>query len=453
MAREQESQDLNKAKREMFDELIKLHAKAAEKSLSSLLKTEIQISDAKIQVKTVRNVEYNILEPAILVRNSLTSESDESVAGNMIYIMRQRDMQVFLNQLMGIDELPEPDFEFDDTALSAVEEVMNQMVHDTVGIMAKCLEDDMTASNCRLFLSEGPDTFSEIVEEEPGASTFVIRYRIRIKDVLDSEFMECISATAIGSINQEITNYLEDGEEEEEETEEEEIEEEEAEVAEDFLDDDEELEEEDEYLDNEYLDGEYLDDDLDESDVKDYLDDDLDDLDYKGGYGKQEKPAAGKPARSQQPVKPAKAAKPEKAVKPGRNESPVREPARRQTSSKKSQAVSQRETASQRQPAAQAASPRQQVWQNETIRGNLGLIMDVPLKVSVEIGRTKRRLKEVLNFGNGMVVELDKQADAPVDIIVNGQLIARGEVVVIDDNFGVRISEIVNTRSIIGNGE
>ena len=51
------------------------------------------------------------------------------------------------------------------------------------------------------------------------------------------------------------------------------------------------------------------------------------------------------------------------------------------------------------------------------------------------------------------VVELDKQADAPVDIIVNGQLIARGEVVVIDDNFGVRISEIINTRSIIGNGE
>ena len=90
---------------------------------------------------------------------------------------------------------------------------------------------------------------------------------------------------------------------------------------------------------------------------------------------------------------------------------------------------------------------------NQTISGNLGLIMDVPLNVSVEIGKTKRRLKDVLNFNNGTVVELDKQADAPVDIIVNGQLIARGEVVVIDDNFGVRITEIVNTRSIIGNGE
>ena len=90
--------------------------------------------------------------------------------------------------------------------------------------------------------------------------------------------------------------------------------------------------------------------------------------------------------------------------------------------------------------------------QNQSMNGNLSLIMDVPLNVSVEIGKTRRRLKDVLNFSNGTVVELDKQSDAPVDIIVNGQLIARGEVVVID-NFGVRISEIVNTRSIIGNGE
>ena len=78
--------------------------------------------------------------------------------------------------------------------------------------------------------------------------------------------------------------------------------------------------------------------------------------------------------------------------------------------------------------------------------------MDVPLNVSVLVGSTKRRLRDVLNLNNGSVVELDKQADAPVDIIVNGQLIARGEVVVIDDNFGVKITEIVNTKNIIGNG-
>ena len=59
--------------------------------------------------------------------------------------------------------------------------------------------------------------------------------------------------------------------------------------------------------------------------------------------------------------------------------------------------------------------------QNQSMNGNLSLIMDVPLNVSVEIGKTRRRLKDVLNFSNGTVVELDKQSDAPVDIIVNGQ--------------------------------
>lgn len=79
--------------------------------------------------------------------------------------------------------------------------------------------------------------------------------------------------------------------------------------------------------------------------------------------------------------------------------------------------------------------------------------MDIPLKVSMEIGRTKRRLKDILGFGNEMVMELGKQAGTPVDIIIDGQLTARGEVAAIDDNLGVRISGIVNTRSIIGNSK
>lgn len=76
--------------------------------------------------------------------------------------------------------------------------------------------------------------------------------------------------------------------------------------------------------------------------------------------------------------------------------------------------------------------------------GNMDLLMDVPLNVSVEIGKAKRKMKDILAFTQGTVIPIDKQAGAPVDIIVNGQLIARGDVVVIDDNFGVRITELVN---------
>lgn len=76
--------------------------------------------------------------------------------------------------------------------------------------------------------------------------------------------------------------------------------------------------------------------------------------------------------------------------------------------------------------------------------GNIGLIMDVPLQVTVELGRTKKLIREILELSTGSVIELDKLAGEPVDILVNGKLLAKGEVVVIDENFGVRITDIIS---------
>ena len=76
--------------------------------------------------------------------------------------------------------------------------------------------------------------------------------------------------------------------------------------------------------------------------------------------------------------------------------------------------------------------------------GNIGLIMDVYMEMTVELGRTKKPIKEILNMGEGTIIELDKLAGEPVDILVNHKLIAKGEVVVIDENFGVRVTEIVS---------
>jgi flagellar motor switch protein FliN/FliY len=75
---------------------------------------------------------------------------------------------------------------------------------------------------------------------------------------------------------------------------------------------------------------------------------------------------------------------------------------------------------------------------------NLGLLLDIPLKVTVELGRTKKVIKEILEFSQGSIIELDKLAGEPVDILVNNKLIAKGEVVVIDENFGVRVTDIVS---------
>lgn len=78
---------------------------------------------------------------------------------------------------------------------------------------------------------------------------------------------------------------------------------------------------------------------------------------------------------------------------------------------------------------------------------NFGLIQDVPLEISVEVGRAKKMVKDILELSSGSIIELDKQAGDPVDVIVNGQLIAHGEVVVIDESFGVRITEIVSKKN------
>ncbi|MGI6296159.1 MAG: flagellar motor switch protein FliN [Armatimonadota bacterium] len=79
--------------------------------------------------------------------------------------------------------------------------------------------------------------------------------------------------------------------------------------------------------------------------------------------------------------------------------------------------------------------------------GGVGLIMDVNVQVSVELGRSVMKVRDVLGLGPGSVVELDKHAGEPVEVVVNNKMVARGEVVVIDENFGVRITEIINGKA------
>ena len=86
---------------------------------------------------------------------------------------------------------------------------------------------------------------------------------------------------------------------------------------------------------------------------------------------------------------------------------------------------------------------------NKGSNTNLDLILDVPLEISVVLGRTKKNIKDILNFGTGSLVELDKLAEEPVEIQVNGKKIAYGEVVVVDENFGVRITSIVSSADRI----
>ena len=75
---------------------------------------------------------------------------------------------------------------------------------------------------------------------------------------------------------------------------------------------------------------------------------------------------------------------------------------------------------------------------------NIGIIKDVPLEVTVELGRTKKSIAEILDFAPGTIIELDKIAGEPIDVLVNGKFVAKGEVVVIEESFGIRVTEIIN---------
>lgn len=96
---------------------------------------------------------------------------------------------------------------------------------------------------------------------------------------------------------------------------------------------------------------------------------------------------------------------------------------------------------------ADAARPAQFDALNQENGGmvaNLGMILDIPVTVSVEIGRTKMVVRDLLQLGQGAVVELEKLAGDPMEILVNGKLVARGEAVVVNDKFGVKLTDIVS---------
>ncbi len=102
------------------------------------------------------------------------------------------------------------------------------------------------------------------------------------------------------------------------------------------------------------------------------------------------------------------------------------------------------------EPAETEAGPESQPIEQAVSNGeakperNLDLILDIPLKVTVELGRTKMVVNELLNLGQGSVIELQKLAGEPLEVLVNNKLVARGEAVVVNEKFGVRLTDIIS---------
>lgn len=95
-------------------------------------------------------------------------------------------------------------------------------------------------------------------------------------------------------------------------------------------------------------------------------------------------------------------------------------------------------------PVEQAQNEEKMAGIPDTSHRNLSLILDIPLRVAVELGRTKMVVNDLLNLGQGSVIELNKLAGEPMEVLVNDKLVARGEAVVVNEKFGVRLTDIIS---------
>lgn len=410
-------------------EVMNMSMGAAATAVSSMLDRQVIITTPHLDQATFDNIDYSELEPAIIVKIRYV----EGIDGANAIMLRRRDMQMLLNLLMGNDEEePDDNFEFDEMSMSAACEVMNQMMGASATALSEILNKPINISTPEALLVDSNESTQAVFADLTGTDVVVsISFCMKIKDVLDTNF-SCFLPL---SLAREIVVCVESS--------------------------------------------------------------------IGGGEGTQTAPApapAPAPAASAQaPIQaspqaaqavqaPAAAAVQQPVVP----QQPSLQPSAPPVSAAAQPAPDAVFAAAQGfqppagynyapqppmgypplgggyTPPGYAAAPPAQAAEPVTVRpanfpdfgraapagdpmagSNMDLLMNVPLEVSIIVGRARRKIREIMDFGQGTVVELDKQAGSPAEVMVNGQLVAYGDVVVIGDNFGVRITEIVGTKGLI----
>ena len=372
-------------------EILNISMGASATAVSELLNTKVWITTPKVNVVQVSDLNYDNLEPAICVKIVYV----EGLSGLNMMVLKQNDVQLILNQLLGNPLVIDPNFQFDELNISAVSEVMNQMMGASATALSDLLGMTVDISVPTPYIIESTN-FGDLCEMDPDTTVVSVTFNLTVDGVMDSEFMSVLSLPLAKTLSEKMLNQFSAEDEEE------------AAAA------------------------------------------------ASGGSA----PAASAAAPAA-PAAPAAApaapmpAPPQMPMGPG-GEMPMQQPMY--------QMPPQGAYGYPNQYAAYGAYPppppvnvqNAQLHQFDAMdfgiptdqKDNLKLLMGVPLEISVEIGTARRKVKDILEFTQGTIIELERQAGAPVDIVVNGNLIARGDVVVIDDNFAVRITEIVKSKFI-----
>ncbi|MCL2088452.1 MAG: flagellar motor switch phosphatase FliY [Oscillospiraceae bacterium] len=370
-------------------EILNISLGSSATAVSNMLDKRVDITTPHVEVVALDEFEFTALEPAVGVEITYI----QGLEGNNILLLKRSDIRAIVGILMGM-EFSEEEFELDEMNLSAICEVMNQMMGASSTALAEFLGEPVNISTPISFAIEDADEFKRkyFSSDEPMV---VVRFNLHVEDAIDSEF---INVLPIELSKKMISSFG-------------------------------------------------LLDDIDEEESA-----------QEPAPAPTPAPApaaapAPPPAPPQQPIPPPMAAAPQPA------QAPPPPPAYDPMLQPQPQPMYQQPVYQQPvmyEPRIINAHP-QSVTGPPTVQmgtvaqahpSNLDLIMQVPLQISVEIGRTKKLLKEILEFNSGTLVVLDKLAGENVDLFVNGQCVAKGDVVVVDDSFGVRITEIVNNDLI-----
>lgn len=413
---------LTDMEKDVIGEVMNISLGSSATSLSSLLSKRVDITVPKVNVISTQDFDFEDLEPAVGVEIKYI----EGITGDNVLILKRADIKVILETLMGV-EIADEEFELDEIAMSAVCEVMNQMMGSASTALADFLGRTVNISTPIAYEISDKTDFKGRYFSDSGYLVEV-KFDLKVGDVINSEFLNVLSiplakemvslflkGTGLedDSLNDDLTTGLAD------EIVEKEVVQPKATVevqpakkeikAEETIKPERQMAKRVETYEDEY------DDEIVEAKrpknrrapAPRYYEDDYED-DYDDDYEYEERP--------RRPIE----------RKPKRNRVPVNVA-----------------------PMQYDSFDDEEEELSEEQRTNLGLIMSVPLQVTVEIGRTKKKIKEILEFSQGTIVELDKQAGSQVDIIINGQVIAKGDVVVVNDNFGVRVTEIIKKDDIV----
>jgi len=376
--------------KDVIGEVMNISLGSSATSLSTLLGKRVEITVPKVSVINAGQFNFEGLEPAIGTEIRYV----EGLDGINLMILKRLDAKAIIEILMG-QTIPDEEFQMDEISTSAICEVMNQMMGSAATALADFLGKPVNISTPVAYEIENKQEFkSKYFNDED--IIVAVRFNLFIEDIVQSEFVNVMSLELSREI---IAMFLKGTGYSVEENDDNDN------IVEDTI----ALEKNTDFSNKVNGNSEK------ENQLKQYEED---------NYEEEEEEEY---IEEKKPVK-----------KHSENFNKIKS----KTKKKEQIPVNVRPMEYENFDDYEEDLTPDQL-------SNLELILSVPLEISVEIGKTRKQIKDILEFSQGTIVELDKQAGALVDIIVNGKMIAKGEVVVVNDNFGVRIAEIVKKDEIM----